>query len=182
MNFKLINFFFPIVKLNFPTPGTREDFIYNGSFHEAVGLILASAQLFGIMPVSGIRAKTPRSLKFKKFSFRFLFSVAVIFGMLWVLVMEVIWIYRSKLEFGKLINFVFDSSNFVSIICFMELATKWPQLMKKWDEVEKFLPQLKYQMDKQKLAYEIKIVTMAIFSMSLGKISCVAGTSVNYVI
>jgi hypothetical protein len=101
------------------------------------------------MPVSGVRSKSPHQLKFKKFSFRFLLSVAYIISLSWMLVLEIMWISRSKIEFGKVINFVFDFTNLISIYCFMELGQKWPELMMKWNEVEKFLPQLKYQFDKQ---------------------------------
>lgn len=137
------------VKFAFPTRGTRDDFLYNGTFHEAVGFMLSVAQLFGIMPVSGIRGKSPKTLKFKKFSIRFLLSIIFSIGLTWLLSLEIVWLYRSKMEFGKVVNFVFDSTNLISILCFLELATKWPQLMMKWNEVEKFLPQLKYQFDKQ---------------------------------
>lgn len=144
--------------------------MYNGTFHEAVGFVLALAQVFGIMPVGGIRKKSPRNLKFRKFSFRFLLCIAYIVGLSWMLVMEIIWIYRSRVEFGKLINFIFDFINLITIFCFLELAYKWPQLMTKWNEVEKFLPELKYQMDKQKMAYEIKMVSFIVLFMSMGKL------------
>lgn len=143
--------------------------MYNGTFHEAVGLILAVAQVFGMMPVGGVRKKSPKNLKFRKFSFRFLLCIGYMVGLCWILVLEVIWIYRSKLEFGKLINFIFDFNTLISMFCFFELARKWPKLMVKWNEVEKFLPEVKYQIDKQKLAYEIKMVSLVIFSVSLGK-------------
>lgn len=165
----LIYFLFE-VRFKFPTRGTREDFLYNGTFHEAVGLILATSQIFGIMPVRGVRDKSPKGLKFRKFSFRFVLCILLSLGLLWMLVIEIIWVYRSTLEFGKVVNIIFDSSNLLSILCFLELARKWPNLMMKWHEVEKFLPQLKYQMDKQKMAYEIKMVSFMILFISMGRI------------
>src|SRR5690349_6073838 len=143
--------------------------MYNGSFHEAVGVLLGIAQLFGLMPVSGVRDKSPNNLKFRKFSIRFVFCIALCICLLWISVLDIIWIYSSGLIFGKLRAFIFGFSNFISVLCFLELATKWPMLMNKWHEVEKFLPQLKYQMDKQKLAYEIKVVSFAIILLSMGK-------------
>jgi gustatory receptor len=147
--------FFVLVKFQFPTRGTREDFLYNGSFQEAVGFILAVAQFFGIMPVSGVRCKSVNSLKFKKFSIRFIWSIVLIVGLIWMFTIDIIWIYRSHVEFGKVIGTTFDITNLVSIFCFMELARKWPEVMLKWNEVEKFLPQLKYQMDKQVTIVEL---------------------------
>lgn len=163
--------FFRSVKFKFPERGTREDFLYDGTFHEAVSFILAFAQCFGVMPVRGIRDKTPKGLKFRKFSIRFILCIACIIALTWMLVIEVIWIYRSQLEFGKVVNLIFDSTNLLSLVCFLELARKWPELMKQWSAVEKFLPQLKYQMDKQKMAYQIKMVAFMILFISLCKLS-----------
>ena len=143
------DFSFIIVKLSFPSRGTREDFLYDGTFYEAVGFLVAVGQIFGVMPVSGIRSKSPKKLKFKKFSLRFILSIIFLVGLSWLLAIEIIWLHRSKVEFGKVINVVFDLSNLVLMYCFLELAKTWPELMLKWNEVEKFLPQLKYQFDKQ---------------------------------
>lgn len=132
------------------------------------------------MPVRGVRDKSPKGLKFRKFSFRFVLCLFLSLALLWMLVIEIIWVYRSSLEFGKLINIIFDSSNLLSILCFLELARKWPNLMLKWYEVEKFLPQLKYQMDKQKMAYEIKMVSFMILFISMGKIKCLSCFDFNF--
>lgn len=157
------------VKFKFPTRGTKDDFLHNGSFHEAVGFMMAFAQIFGICPVCGVRGPSVKNLKFRKFSFRFWLSIFYIVSLGWILGMEIYWIFKSKIEFGKLITFFFDLTNWLSIICFLELATKWPKLMHKWHEVEKFLPQLKTELQRQKLAYKIKIVTMVIMFGSMGE-------------
>lgn len=158
------------VQFKFPTRGTREDFLYDGTFHEAVGAILAVAQLFGIMPVSGVREKSPRKLRFKKVSLRFVLCIAYIICLSWMVTLDMLWIYSTKVVFGKIIGIIFDFTNLLSLLCFLELATKWPELMIKWNEVEKFLPQLKYQMDKQKMAYEIKMASFVILFISMGKL------------
>lgn len=159
------------VKLKFPTRGTREDFMYNGTFHEAVGVLLAFGQLFGIMPVSGVRAKSPKKLKFRKFSLRFVLCLVVCCIYIWMTTLDIIWIANTERAFGKLRNLFFNLTNLISILCFLELATKWPAIMVKWYEVEKFLPQLKYQLDKQKLAYEVKMISLIILSLSMGEFS-----------
>lgn len=157
------------IKFNLPTRGTRDDYIYEGTFHEAVGSILAVAQMFGLMPVNGIKAKKPSQLRFTKFSFRFLLCVFYIIGMTVTLCLTVHWIATTRLEFGKLINFTFEFTNMLSVLCFLELARKWPQLMVTWYKVEKFLPQLKYQFDKQKMAYQIKMASLTILFSSMSK-------------
>lgn len=89
--------------------------------------------------------------------------------MAWILGMEIYWIFKTRIEFGKLITFFFDLTNWLSILCFLELAVKWPKLMQKWREVEKFLPQLSHEIERQRMAYEIKIVALVIMFGSMGK-------------
>lgn len=156
-----------LVKWNFPTRGTRDDFMYEGTFHEAVGSIFAVAQLFGIMPVRGVKAKNPSKLKFNKCSFRFLLCLLYIAGTLWISILDVHWIATTKVEFGKLITLIYDMTNSLSLVCFLELARKWPKLMREWYKIEKSLPQIKYQLDKQKMAYEIKMVSLVVCFGSL---------------
>ena len=181
VKFPSINF--NAIKFHLPTRGTRDDYMYDGTFHEAVGSILAVAQLFGIMPVHGIKAKNPSQLRFKILSFRFLFSIIYIVGSMLSLCLTVHWIATSKLEFGKLINFTFEFTNLVALICFLDLGRKWPMLMISWYRVEKCLPQLKYQFDKQKMAYQIKMASLVILFSSLSEYfellvwlyACIAG-------
>lgn len=143
--------------------------MYNGTFHEAVGTILAVAQLFGVMPVQGVKAKIPSKLKFNKCSFRFLLCILYTISLLWITFLDIRWIAKTKLEFGKLINLTFDGTNFISLLCFLQLAKKWPNLMRQWYRMEKFLPELKYQFDKQKMAYKIKMVSLIILFSSMSK-------------
>lgn len=143
--------------------------MYEGTFHEAVGTLLAVAQLFGILPVRGVKAKNPSKLKFTKCSFRFFLCLFYIVGTLWISVLDVRWIATTKIEFGKLINLIYDTTNFLSLVCFLELAQKWPNLMQQWYRIEKSLPQMRYQLDKQKMAYNIKMVSLVVFFGSLSK-------------
>lgn len=55
------------------------------------------------------------------------------------------------------------------MICFGHLATKWPALMLKWENVEKQLPRYKTQNEKRQLAYRIKMLTIVVMLLSLGK-------------
>lgn len=53
---------------------TRKDFVYNGSFQEAIGSILALGQIFAVMPVVGITMNDASKLRFKWDSFRTIYS------------------------------------------------------------------------------------------------------------
>lgn len=53
---------------------TRKDFLFNGSFQEATGSIIAMAQCFAIMPVVGVKSKSASKLQFKWISIRTIYS------------------------------------------------------------------------------------------------------------
>jgi len=59
------------------------------SFHCAIGPILAMAQLFGILPVSGICRPNPSELTFTKFSFRTVYAVVIIATVLFIAILSV---------------------------------------------------------------------------------------------
>lgn len=50
------------------------------------------------------------------------------------------------------------------------LARKWPALMLDWYEIECDLPEYLTQMEKGRLAYRIKMVTVVAMLLSLGKL------------
>lgn len=56
----------------------RKEVSFDGSFHEAIGSILALAQCFGIMPVVGIKNKSASELAFQWKSVRCICSIVVI--------------------------------------------------------------------------------------------------------
>ena len=141
--------------------------MYNGTFHEATGTIFAAVQLFGIMPVLNVKSKSVNDLKFTRMSFRYFLSMFQNFGLLFLTSLTVLWISKKRLEFGKMISLVFNASSWLSIVCFMSLAKRWPKVMSKWNQVENYLPPLPHQMAKQKLAYKIKMTAFVILFMSM---------------
>lgn len=56
------------------------------------------------------------------------------------------------------------------MIFFGCLATKWPALMAKWENVEKQLPANRTQQDKRQLAHRIRMVALIVMSLSLGNL------------
>lgn len=52
---------------------------------------------------------------------------------------------------------------------FLELARKWPELMRFWGDIEQILPPLRTQFEKRKLAVKIRIITFTVMIISLGK-------------
>ena len=143
--------------------------MYNGSFHEATGTIFATVQLFGIMPVLNVKSKSVHDLKFTRMSFRYFLSIFQCLGLFVITMLTIFWISKKRLEFGKMISLVFNASSWLSIVCFMSLAKRWPNVMSKWNQVEQYLPPLPHQMAKQKLAYQIKMTAFVVLFMSMSK-------------
>lgn len=53
------------------------------------------------------------------------------------------------------------------MVCFTKLAIKWPALMRSWEDVEKVLPQIRAELDKGRLAYKIKMISIVVLIISL---------------
>ncbi|CAO1403406.1 unnamed protein product [Diamesa serratosioi] len=119
------------------------------------------------MPVLNVKSKTVADLKFTRKSFRYFLSIFQTVGLLFFTGLTVFWISKKKIEFGKMISLVFYASSWLSIVCFMSLAKRWPKIMNKWNEVERYLPPLEHQMAKQKLAYKIKMISFMVLCMSM---------------
>lgn len=100
-----------------------------GSFHEAIKPVLVIGQFFGVMPVSNITAACPSSLKFSWKSLRVLFALMVTISCGFEAILTVYWAFSKKLEFGKMVPLVFYVTNFLSFVCFFNLAKEWPELM-----------------------------------------------------
>lgn len=102
-----------------------------GGFHEAIKPMLVIGQFFGVMPVSNVTAESPCSLKFSWKSLRVLFALLVTASCGFEAILTVYWALSKKLEFGKMVPLVFYVTNFLSFVCFFNLAKQWPELMVK---------------------------------------------------
>ena len=67
-----------------------------------------------------------------------------------------------------MIPLVFNITNLFSFIAFFILGTRWQTLMLVWEETEKIAPP-RSQFDKHKLAYQMKMITIVILTVSLSK-------------
>ncbi|KAI4484430.1 hypothetical protein M0802_013060 [Mischocyttarus mexicanus] len=65
------------------------------SFHRAISSILWWAQLFGLLPVTGICADVPSDLKFKKISFRTFYTIIVASSIFLMTILSVIHMIRT---------------------------------------------------------------------------------------
>ena len=81
--------------------GTKKDFVYSGSFQEAIGLVLVIGQLCGLMPVVGVMASSASQLRFKWISFRTLYSFVVFLSVLMYEIMTAIVAFERDLQFEQ---------------------------------------------------------------------------------
>lgn len=70
-----------------------------------------------------------------------------------------------------LVPVIFMSSNAYGIMCFWRLAINWPALMTQWEAVESKLPKHSSELEKYKLAYSIKMISLVVMLVSLSKFS-----------
>lgn len=147
------------------------------------------AQCFGVMPLRGVKSKNVDDLHFTWRSLRTLYAV-VLFVLIAVnTTLGVLYLYAGKFDFSRLgecsarelrhlqlmhrrtspfaVFIIFSGLNGFALFSFVRLGQKWPRLMKSWATVEQQLPALRTQLERARLAYDIKILTIVILTMSL---------------
>ncbi|XP_012159838.2 gustatory receptor 5a for trehalose-like [Ceratitis capitata] len=147
--------------------GTRADYLHNGSFHESVGPVLVIAQWFGLMPVRGILAVNAKSLKFSWVSFRTCYSVVYVILTSIDTGLTMNMVFRGAMEVKNISPLVFHVNALLVAICFLRLAVKWPQLMLKWQRVERQLPPHQMWRDREALALRVHKVTFVLITLAL---------------
>lgn len=62
---------------------------------------------------------------------------------------------------------IFHTSHTFALVCFFQLARKWPNLMMQWQAVEAQLPELNSEAERQSLAKQIKMISIVVMTLSL---------------
>lgn len=137
-----------------------------GSFHQAIQPIIIFAQFFGVMPVSDVSCKCPSKLTFTWKSFRLAYATFVMLSCGLEAVSSIVWTFRTRAEFGKMVILVYYITNFLSFVCFLRLAQAWPELMVKWHDTEKHLPQMRTDKEKQGMCRRIRTTAVVILTLS----------------
>ncbi|TGZ56971.1 putative gustatory receptor 64f [Temnothorax longispinosus] len=118
------------------------------SFHCAIGPVLAMAQLFGVLPVSGVCRPNPSQLKFAKFSFRTAYAVFINAMVLVVAVLAVIHMIRTlnsttfEVKGGiasATAGAIFYGNSVIGLIIFFWLSPHWITLQRNWRSMEQFI-------------------------------------------
>ncbi|XP_029167705.1 gustatory receptor for sugar taste 64a-like [Nylanderia fulva] len=140
------------------------------SFQCAIGPILGFAQLFGILPVSGISASTPLKLKFAIFSFRTLYAVSIIVMILVMPILAIMHVIKtldsSTFEIhGGIAAVVFYGNNVMSLMIFFWLSPRWVTLQRDWRAMEQFIDSNK--VERPKLRWKFYLITATILFWAL---------------
>ncbi|XP_011881611.1 PREDICTED: gustatory receptor for sugar taste 64e-like [Vollenhovia emeryi] len=174
-----------------PSPPRTRPFLHSGfsgeqtlpannndpeSFHCAMGPILVIAQLFGVLPVSGICKPSPSQLKFEKFSFRTIYTVfinALVLVMAILAVIHMITTLNSNTFQVKggvasaTAGAIFYTNSVIGLIIFFWLAPRWVTLQRDWRSMEQFIDSNK--MERPKLRWKFYVITASILLMALAE-------------
>ncbi|KAM8719875.1 hypothetical protein ACLKA7_006005 [Drosophila subpalustris] len=141
--------------------------LHNGSFHRAIAPVLVIAQCFSLMPVCGIYSPTARGLAFSWRSWRTWYALLYICSTAVDSVFSLNRAAHSLLDVRNVEPIVFHAGNLLGSLCFLQLARRWPSLMRQWSQVEQQLPRHQSWSHRQLLARRIQHVALALFSLSL---------------
>ncbi|XP_055641419.1 gustatory receptor for sugar taste 64f-like [Toxorhynchites rutilus septentrionalis] len=158
---------FAIGKCDVLKRATRENWIHDGTFHDAIAGLLVMAQLFAVMPVCGILSKDPKKLTFIWTSKRALYTYAMCLGTVFLSVNAVTRLFDRGFTFARLTVGFFYTYNLYATYCFILVARKWPAMIRKWCEVEQLLPSSTNILERGQLAYKIKMVSILVMTLSL---------------
>lgn len=88
---------------------TKKDFLYTGSFHEAVGSVLALAQLFAVMPVVGIKSDRASELAFKWTSIRTIYGIIMLLLLIGYAGLGFNFMYKLNMDFDAISMIFIDN-------------------------------------------------------------------------
>ncbi|XP_052129850.1 gustatory receptor for sugar taste 64e-like isoform X1 [Frankliniella occidentalis] len=128
------------------TPGSASPKKQKGeSFHEAMSGILVAAQVFGLLPVRGVRRPSPLDLRFERRSSRVAWSLVLFVG---VCLVELVSLRHMALTlsadtFGVIggigaatAGAVFYGNALIGALLMFRLAQRWPRVMEAWADME----------------------------------------------
>ncbi|XP_035739091.1 gustatory receptor for sugar taste 64a-like [Vespa mandarinia] len=144
------------------------------SFHRAISPILWWTQFFGLLPLSGISANLPSSLKFKKISFRTAYAIIVAASIFVMAILSIIHMIKTlKPEsFGMrggiaaaTAGAIFYGNGLCGTIMYLWLSPRWVILQNDWKAMEQFIDSNKYQ--RPRLRWKFIIISSIILFFAL---------------
>ncbi|KAJ3618938.1 hypothetical protein MTP99_005736 [Tenebrio molitor] len=136
------------------------------STNNSLCFMLKFAQCFGMLPVCGISDGDCSSLKFKWTAKRTLYSMAF----LWLAILNTFFqlLKMARLEvvvFRQYVTLMFFSVTIITVAIFIDVARKWPNLMRKWAEVDDAMKPYGFPVGLHK---KLKIVAVVVMTAAIG--------------
>lgn len=149
--------------------------------------VLILAQLFAVMPIFGIRTMHASGLKFNWINYRMLYCVSVMSGVSLLVILSILRAASSDLSMKRIGNctpllsfticksktisepIIWFLSKLVILMYFTNLASKWPDLMQYWQNIEKNVPAYNGNGKRNRKFYrEITFYTVTISTVTFG--------------
>uniref|UniRef100_A0A1I8MLZ4 Gustatory receptor n=1 Tax=Musca domestica TaxID=7370 RepID=A0A1I8MLZ4_MUSDO len=148
---------------------TKDNFMYEGHFHEAVGKILLIAQCFAMMPVRGVTSSHPRYLSFSWTHIRTIYCLIFITCSAVDSIIAVYKVLNAPITFNTIEPMIFRIAILIVCVSALNLARKWPELMVQWHSLEQQLPEYSSQKEKRRMADKIRMVFFVGMMLSLAE-------------
>ncbi|ALC44534.1 Gr64c, partial [Drosophila busckii] len=158
----------------------REPYLNNGSFHEAVGKVLLTAQCFAMMPVRGVTAKHPSRLSFSWRHVRTICCLIFLISTLCDLGLTIYKVVHGPINFNNIKPIIFKSSTLLVCLTALNLARNWPKLMLHWREIEQDLPEYHTQQQKCRMAHTINMIMLIGMMLSFAEHLLSMISAINY--
>lgn len=140
-----------------------------GSFHEAIGPVIAVVQYFSLMPVNGILNPDVSNLHFKWCSIRSIFAISTICLGATDFVLAMCLILRSKISIENFGAIVYFCSSNISFWFIFLISMEWKAIMLYWWQQEKAFLILPYENNFKVFVRKIKLITLCFFAFGFGE-------------
>lgn len=152
------------------------------SLQNSIKGVIILAQIFALMPVTGITSKDVNKIQFKRFSLRMIYCFFNILGSSGLAIMNFFRFLKTGMHFGDfgkniflspffysitlfLVSVLFYLSGVSSMLLFIKIASDWLVLSKKWFDVEKSMHKYEYQPNLRK---RFVLTTIIVMFLALG--------------
>lgn len=172
---------------------TDRDQMNQGRFQEAIGNVVAFAQIFAMMPLVGVTKSSASELHFKWRSARAIYAtITFILAVGYLSIIFILTLSRQMtfnsigesfkqyvcfiaVKYWRIVQFsvvlAFFSTTTITILNFIILARKWPALMRKWEFVESVLPRFKDKRENRRLAVKVRNIACVVLIVCASKLS-----------
>ncbi|XP_034481335.1 gustatory receptor for sugar taste 64a [Drosophila innubila] len=155
-------FDFNIVSNEKPT-----DYAQLETFHRAVYPVMLLAQCFAIMPLSNIWQLNPRRIRFRFKSVQMIFTLLFLVGSSTITLAMLKHLLRIGVTAKNFVGLVFFTFVQCACILFINLARRWPPLIRYWTRMELIFTKPPYKVLQSNLAKRVRLPALIIVALSI---------------